>query len=92
MVNLNEVLEFINSSNQEELNTIRNSVTLRRSELDYDIKSSFRVGDVVGINHKKIPQSDTFKILKINNKKIKVQSDHNGGIYNVSPSLLVVIN
>ena len=50
-------------------------------------KNDFNVGDVVGINHKKINPNDEFKILKINNKSIKVQGDT--GMLKVSPSLLV---
>ncbi len=50
-------------------------------------KDEFNVGDVVGINHKKISPSETFKIIKINNKNIKVQGEK--GSYTVAPSLLV---
>ena len=59
----------------------------RKSELAYDAKLSFRVGDMVGIDHKKINPNDTFRVIKINSKNIKVQGD--GGSYTVAPSLLV---
>ena len=36
---------------------------------------------------KKINPNDTFKVIKINSKNIKVQGD--GGSYTVAPSLLV---
>ena len=59
-------------------------------------KEDFNVGDVVSINHKKVSSKDQFKIIKINNKNIKVQtitSDNSrvGGFLNVSPGLLIKI-
>ena len=87
MSNLNEVLEFIKNSDLQEFNSIKNAVSIRKSELAYDAKLSFRVGDMVGIDHKKINPNDTFKITKINSKNIKVQGDN--GSYTVAPSLLV---
>ena len=94
MSNLKEVLEFIKNSDLQEFNKIKNAVSIRKSELAYDAKSSFRVGDIVGIDHKKIDPKQNFRITKINNKNIKVQvSDVGdgrvGGMYTVSPSLLV---
>lgn len=94
MLNLNEVLEFIKNSDSQEFNKIRNAVAIRKSELAYDAKSSFRVGDTVGINHKKVDPKQTFRIIKINNKNIKVQASdvgdgRIGGMFNVSPGLLV---
>jgi hypothetical protein len=50
-------------------------------------KSDFRVGDIVGINHKKVNKNDEYEIVKINNKNIKVVGDK--GYINVSPGLLV---
>ena len=87
MSNLKEVLEFIKNSDLQEFNKIKNAVSIRKSELAYDAKLSFRVGDMVGIDHKKINPNDTFKITKINSKNIKVQGDN--GSYTVAPSLLV---
>ncbi len=87
MVNLNEVLEFIKNSDLQELKQIQNTVSIRKSEVVHDVKMSFRVGDTVGIDHKKISPSETFKITKINNKNIKVQGER--GSYTVAPSLLV---
>ena len=87
MSNLNEVLEFIKNSDLQEFNKIKNAVSIRKSELAYDAKLSFRVGDMVGIDHKKINPNDTFRVTKINSKNIKVQGDN--GSYTVAPSLLV---
>ena len=94
MVNLKEVLEFIQNADQSEIRSIKNAVAIKRSELAYDAKVSFRVGDIVGIDHKKIDPKQNFRIIKINNKNIKVQASDVekgkiGGQYTVSPSLLV---
>ena len=87
---LNQVLEFIkNSSDASELKSIYNAYAIRMSELKNDIKNTFRIGDIVGIDHKKISSSENFRIYKINNKNIKVQSSRDNSQYTVSPSLLV---
>jgi hypothetical protein len=57
-------------------------------------KNDFKVGDVVGINHKKVMDDEEFEILKINNKNIKVQKITQddmmvGAIITVSPNLLI---
>jgi hypothetical protein len=57
-------------------------------------KADFQVGDIVGINHKKVNSNDEFEILKINAKNIKVQKinvgdGRVGALMNVSPGLLV---
>jgi uncharacterized protein YajQ (UPF0234 family) len=51
-------------------------------------KDDFQVGDVVGINHKKVNPNDTFIIVKINIKNIGVKGA-NGQMMRVSPSLLI---
>tara|TARA_R100001443_G_scaffold1664_2_gene5934 strand:- start:528 stop:806 length:279 start_codon:yes stop_codon:yes gene_type:complete len=90
MSNLDQVLEFIKNSNQSEISNIRRQVEIRRSEISYDIKSEFKVGDIVSINHKKMDPSKTFRIAKINNKNIKVVSTSDRfDMYTVSPSLLI---
>ncbi len=87
MSNLDQVLAFIKNAEKSDIDSIRRQVEVRRSELSYEIKDSFRVGDIVGINHKKIDPKQNFRITKINNKNIKVSGDN--GSYTVSPSLLV---
>jgi hypothetical protein len=94
MSNLNQVLEFIKNSDQSEINAIRRQVEIRRSELSYSTKLSFSIGDIVGIDHKKIDPKQNFRVIKINNKNIKVQASdvgdgRVGGMYTVSPNLLV---
>ena len=89
MTNLKEVLEFIKNSEKSELKSIYDAYAIRMSELKNDIKNTFRVGDIVGIDHKKISSSEDFRIYKINNKNIKVQSLRDNSEYTVSPSLLV---
>ena len=75
------------NSNKEDINKIIDQINIRKSELRYAQKSQFRVGDIVGIDHKKIPSDLNFRIIKINPKNIKVQGDIN--TYTVSPSLLI---
>jgi hypothetical protein len=90
MSNLNQVLAFIKNADQSEINDIRRQVEIRRSEINYDIKSEFKVGDIVSINHKKMDPNKTFRISKINNKNIKVVSTSDRfDMYTVSPSLLI---
>ena len=90
MSNLSEVLEFIKNSEKSELKSIYNGYANRMSVLKNEVKNSFSVGDIVGIDHKKIPSSVNFRITKINNKNIKVQGvDDLFSVYTVSPGLLV---
>ena len=90
MSNLNEVLAFIKNAEKSDLKSIYNSYVIRMSEIKNEIKNLFRVGDIVGIDHKKIPSSVDFRITKINNKNIKVQGvDDLFSVYTVSPGLLV---
>ena len=90
MSNLQEVLEFIKNSEKSELKSIYNGYANRMSVLKNEVKNSFSVGDIVGIDHKKIPSSVDFRITKINNKNIKVQGvDDLFSVYTVSPGLLI---
>ena len=75
------------SYNSEEL---RAKMTARKGEkVQVLSKNDFNVGDIVSINHKKIDIKSKFKIVKINNKNIKVKGFDVIGSYTVSPSLLV---
>ena len=88
MIDVKNVLEFIKNSNDKlDLKSIYNAYAVRMSEIKQAIKDSFSVGDVVGINHKKIPSDINFRIIKINPTNIKVKGDIS--TYTVSPSLLV---
>ena len=90
MSNLQEVLEFIKNSEKSELKSIYNGYANRMSVLKNEVKNSFSVGDIVGIDHKKVPSSVDFRITKINNKNIKVQGVEDlFSVYTVSPGLLV---
>ena len=94
MLKLQEVLNFIKNADQLEIAQITRVASIRKSEVNYDVKESFRVGDIVGINHKKMDPKQNFRIIKINAKNIKVQASdvgdgRIGGMYTVSPSLLV---
>ena len=75
------------SYNSEEL---RVKMTARKGEKIQKLsKNDFNVGDIVSINHKKINSNLKFKIVKINNKNIKVKEIEGFNSYSVSPSLLV---
>ena len=90
MSNLQEVLEFIKNSEKSDLKSIYNSYAIRMAEIKNEVKNSFRIGDIVGIDHKKINPSDNFRITKINNKNIKVVSSSDRfKEYTVSPGLLI---
>jgi len=89
MSNLNQVLAFIKNADKSELSQIQNAYAIRKSEINYDVKSLFKIGDIVGINHRKMDSSKSFRITKINSKNIKVISSDMFTQYTVSPSLLV---
>ena len=91
---LNQVLEFIKNSEKSELKSIYNAYSIRMSEIRHGEKESFRIGDIVGINHKTISKDDTFRIIKIMSKNIKVvktnvKPGYVSGEIRVSPGLLV---
>ena len=55
-------------------------------------KDDFQVGDIVGINHKKVNKNDEFEVIKINAKNVKLRGNFKNGYYglmSVSPGLLV---
>jgi hypothetical protein len=57
-------------------------------------RADFTIGDIVGINHKKVNPNQEFEIIKINNKNIKVRAinvgvGQVGGLFTVTPSLLI---
>ena len=52
MSNLQVVLEFIKKSEKSDINKMIDQINIRKSELRHEIKSSFSVGDLVGIDHK----------------------------------------
>ena len=94
MEDLNQVLAFIKNADQSELKSIYNAYAIRWSEVRHEQKESFRIGDIVGINHKTVSRDDTFRIIKIMSKNIKVvktnvPEGHVSGEIRVSPGLLV---
>ena len=50
-------------------------------------KNDFQIGDIVGINHKKVNKNDEFEVIKINAKNVKLRGDY--GLMSVSPGLLI---
>ena len=95
MSNLQEVLEFIKNSEKSDLKTIYNAYAVRMSEIRNDQKESFKIGDIVKINHKTVSRDDRFRVIKIMSKNIKVKQfnlpDHRvAGEIRVSPGLLEI--
>jgi len=93
-MNIEEVKDFIRTSNREELKELQTVFNTAVKILREETKSQFKVGDIVNINHNRISGSKEFRIVKINRKNIKVTSTSSGRIpnvfenYTVSPSLL----
>lgn len=95
MTNLKEVLEFIKNSDRNDLKSIYNAYSIRFSEIKYEQKESFRIGDIVKINHKTVNENDRFRVIKIMSKNIKVVKTNIpegriAGEIRVSPNLLEV--
>ena len=93
MSNLQEVLEFIKNSEESDLKSIYNGYAIRMSEIRNDKKESFKIGDIVKINHKTVSRDDRFRVIKIMSKNIKVvktnvPEGHISGEIRVSPNLL----
>jgi len=73
---------------------LRCKMTARKGEkIVKATKDDFKVGDTVGIDHRRVNKNDQFKVIKVNSKTITVEKLNvgNGGIgaqVRVSPSLL----
>ena len=57
-------------------------------------RADFTIGDIVGINHKKVNPNQEFEVIKINSKNVKVKAinvggGQIGGLFTVTPSLLI---
>lgn len=91
MANLKEVLQFIKNADQNDLEAIKNALSVRKSEMVHSIKSSLKVGDNVSINHKKVSKDRMFYVIKINNVNIKVGEVGTKFTFTVTPSLLVKV-
>ena len=95
MSNLNEVLAFIKNANKSELKEIYNAYAIGMSVVRHEQKESFKIGDIVKINHKTVNGNDRFRVIKIMSKNIKVvktnvPEGHIAGEIRVSPGLLEV--
>ena len=74
------------SFNADEL---RAKLTAKVGEAKPKLTSNdFKVGDVVFINHKKVDNTRTFEIIKINAKNVKVRDRNDNSLIMVAPSLL----
>ena len=95
MTNLNEVLAFIKNAKKSELKEIYNAYAIGMSVVRHEQKESFKVGDIVKINHKTVNENDRFRVIKIMSKNIKVVKTNVpegriAGEIRVSPGLLEV--
>ena len=91
---LNQVLEFIKNSEKSESKSIYDAYAIRMSEIRHEQKESFKIGDIVKINHKTVSRDDRFRVIKIMSKNIKVvktnvPEGHVSGEIRVSPGLLI---
>ena len=73
---------------------LRSKMTARKGEKVISAtKDDFQIGDIVGINHKKVDPNAQFRIYKINSKNIGVEKiageGRIGAQMRVSPSLLI---
>jgi len=88
-MNIEEVKDFIRTSNREELKELQTIFNTAVKILREETKGQFKVGDKVKINHNKINEGLEFKIVKINRKNIKVTCTSNKfSNYTVSPTFL----
>ena len=95
MTNLKEVLAFIKNAEKSELKEIYNAYAIGMSVVRHEQKESFKVGDIVKINHKTVSRDDRFRVIKIMSKNIKVvktnvPEGHISGEIRVSPGLLQI--
>ena len=96
MTNLKEVLAFIKNAEKSELKEIYNAYAIGMSVVRHEQKESFKVGDIVKINHKTVNENDRFRVIKIMSKNIKVVKTNVpegriAGEIRVSPSLLEIV-
>jgi hypothetical protein len=88
-MNIEEVKDFIRTANKKELEVIKRMYDIQLSEVRHDHKESFRVGDIVKINHHKVDSSLQFRIEKINRKNFKMTCTSNSfKKYTVAPNLV----
>ena len=95
MSNLKEVLAFIKNADKSELKEIYNAYAIGMSVVRHEQKESFKIGDIVKINHKTVNENDRFRVIKIMSKNIKVVKTNVpegriAGEIRVSPGLLEV--
>ena len=72
-----------------ESNQLRVKMTAKIGEKIVKLRSSdFTVGEIVFIDHPKVPTTETFEILKINRKNIKLRSRDTNKTFSASPNFL----
>ena len=89
MANLKTVLKFIKDNQSiSDAKALQEAISVNRSILNENYKNSFRTNDIVKINHKKVNPLDQFKVIKVNNKNLKLMNIKTQGIVTCSPSLV----
>ena len=70
-------------------NQLRAKMTAKIGEKSEKLTSSdFTVGEIVFMDHPKVPNTESFEILKINMKNIKLRSRDTNQTFNASPVFL----
>ena len=68
---------------------LRFKVTARKGKVTAKLdKNDLSVGDIVSINHKKVPSNKRFEVIKVMTKNIKVKEVDGIQQFTVSPHLL----
>jgi hypothetical protein len=87
---ISEVEKFILTASIADIKILQEVINFKIKQNRGTIKAQFKVGDLVKINHARTGDRK-FKIIKINQKNIKVEDIDGKGKYTVSPSLLEII-
>lgn len=88
MINVNDIIKFIQLCEKTEFNSIREAVRSRQEKNRQEAKAQFEIGNIVTCDHPRWPHHlGNATVIKINNKNIKVRFN-NGSIMIVSPGLL----
>jgi hypothetical protein len=92
MTNLEDVKDFIRTSNREELNEIKAIFNRAVTIVQEEEKSQFKIGDKVTIVHESRDPEEVFVIERINRKTISIVAYSTNPFatqkFKVSPNLL----
>lgn len=83
----------LKSMNIEELRKLNSMIletlTIKKSELAYEVKNELYIGANVSVNHPKL-KGKQLRVEKINRTKAKLKVLNGGGIYNVPMSMITL--